>query len=265
MNTNTNNTQKNEWVKKHPKTTGVIAIFSLLIILSIMFSGDKKENAVNKVAVQEQKMLFNIPAYYDKDISEIKKELGEPYKDTKANQKGVFETAELGFNKDNFNLLAEYNIKTNKAVSFFVSKKGDEVMTISDKEILAKVANVNFEDKSYKAKYVPMLNDSAKFTGLTIDFKQTQIAEWDKLVATGKEAKVIYKDTRTLGDTEVYEVYVDRNWYLLKVDQKKNLISKFSTIKEKITGFKNIKFKDSNSNELVAEVTSFSGSVEVYK
>lgn len=171
MNTNINNTQKNEWVKKHPKTTGLLGIVFFIIILSFMFSGDSKDTTTNKVAVQNQKVIFDVPAYYNKDISEIKKDLGEPYKDTQVAQKGMFETAELGFNKEEYTLLVEYDIKSNKAVSFFVSKKGDQVMKIEDKKLLAKVANISFENESYKAKYIPLANDPTKFTGIDIGFK----------------------------------------------------------------------------------------------
>lgn len=250
-----------DWVFSHKILSSVIAFFTLIIVLIINTPVPPKP-----VTEAEQKVVFDVPSYYNKDVVEIKKALGEPIKDTAIKQKEMkldFDTAELEFEKENYELLVEYNINTKKAISFFVSKKGD--MIKKDKETLAKVANVSFEDKTYRAEYVPVMNDTSKFTGLNIYFKQTQIDEWDKLVEAGKKAKVIYKDIKLIGDTEAYELYVDTGWYYLKVDQKKNLVAKFSQIKQKITSYKNIKFKDSNTGDIIAEVTSFNGSVEVYK
>jgi hypothetical protein len=261
--------QIKSWVYSHKILTGFL-VFIFLIIIMPGTPSEKKVSDTNKETKtetkQEIKMVFDVPSYYNKDISEMEKFLGEPIKDTAIKQKEMgldFDTAELEFEKENYELLVEYNIKTNKAIGFFISKNGD--MLKKDKEILAKIANVSFENKTYTAEYVPVINDSSKFTGLNIYFKQTQIEEWDKLVENGKKAKVIYKDTKVIGDTEFYELYVDTGWYYLKVDQKKNLVSKFSQVKQKITGYKNIKFKDSNTGGIIAEVTSFSGSIEIYK
>lgn len=60
-------------------------------------------------------------------------------------------------------------------------------------------------------------------------------------------------------------VYVGGTWYNQTVQFKKDFIAKIAILKEKITGYRHFEVRDTYSNEKVAEVTTFSGSLEVYK
>lgn len=209
-------------------------------------------------------MVFDVPSYFGKSIEEITKTLGTPTKDeepTKEQLKTLqVETWEKVYSKDGYNLMVEFDLKTRKALSFFVDRNRE--LTEDNKQELAKVANIDFNNKSYNAKMVPVMNTTSKFTGLLIKDKQVAIDEWNKLIDIGKEGKLIYKNDK---NNLAYDIYVDYGWYLIKVDMKKNIVSRMSKIKEEITGYHNIKFKDSNSGKIVAEVTAFSGSTEIYK
>lgn len=60
-------------------------------------------------------------------------------------------------------------------------------------------------------------------------------------------------------------VYVGPLWYTQQVPFKKDFIAKIAMLKTNITGYRHFEVRDSYSNEKVAEVTAFSGSLEVYK
>ena len=256
------------WVSTHKIISGTIFV----ILIGIGFSSGKNTPQDQKVATDtpaqqevEQKMVFDVPSYFGKSIEDIEKAIGTPTKDTSDRQKEMgidSETADREFSKDGYTLAVEYNIKSRKVISFFVDKKGDLVE--KDRSILAKVSNVNYEDKTYSAKFVQVINEPEKFTGLSIKSKQVVIDEWDELVKKEKQAGIIYKDEKEIGGVPAYYIYVDRNWYLLKVDMKKDLVAKFSNLKKDISGLANVKFKDSNSDEVVAEFSSFSG-INIYK
>lgn len=253
------------WILNHKKTTTVLA---LTIVLPYLFTPSQTTSNNNKeqtvVEKKEVTMIFDVPSYFGKSIEEITKILGTPTKDeepTKEQLKTLqVETWEKVYIKDGYNLMVEFDLKTRKVLSFFLDRNGE--LTEDNKQELAKVANVDLSNKSYNAKMVPVMNTTSKFTGLLIKDKQVVIDEWNRLVDIGKEGKIIYKDDK---NNLAYDIYVDYGWYLIKVDMKKNIVSRMSKLKEEITGYHNIKFKDSNSGEIVAEVTAFSGSTEIYK
>jgi hypothetical protein len=60
-------------------------------------------------------------------------------------------------------------------------------------------------------------------------------------------------------------VYIGSAWYTMTVVQKKDFIAYVANLKEAVTGYRHLEVRDAYSNEKVAEVTSFSGSLEVYK
>ena len=60
-------------------------------------------------------------------------------------------------------------------------------------------------------------------------------------------------------------VYADMIWYTQTVSFKKDFIAKVALLKEKITGYRHFEVRDAYSNEKLAEVTAFLGSLEVYK
>ena len=61
------------------------------------------------------------------------------------------------------------------------------------------------------------------------------------------------------------EVFVSNLWYTQTVQFKKDFLAKIASLKETITGYHRFQVRDALSNEKVAEVTAFTGSLEVYK
>ena len=90
--------------------------------------------------------------------------------------------------------------------------------------------------------------------------------------AAQKELDEVMKLAKTAGLVSSYEfsekanvVYVGNVWYTQTVAFKKDFMGKVATLKKTITGYHRFEVLDAYSNEKVAEVTGFSGSLEVYK
>ena len=87
-----------------------------------------------------------------------------------------------------------------------------------------------------------------------------------------KELDEVMKLAQTSGLVTSYEfsekanvVYVGKIWYTQTVAFKKDFMGKVAGLKKTITGYHRFEVLDTYSNEKVAEVTAFSGSLEVYK
>ena len=87
-----------------------------------------------------------------------------------------------------------------------------------------------------------------------------------------KELDNLMNIAKTAGLVSSYEfsdratvVYADMIWYTQTVSFKKDFIAKVALLKEKITGYRHFEVRDAYSNEKLAEVTAFLGSLEVYK
>lgn len=87
-----------------------------------------------------------------------------------------------------------------------------------------------------------------------------------------KELDEVMKLAKQAGLIQSYEfsdkaniVYADAVWYTQKVQFKKDFLAKVAALKEEITGYHRFEVRDAYSNEKIAEVTAFSGSLEVYK
>lgn len=92
--------------------------------------------------------------------------------------------------------------------------------------------------------------------------KQVAQKELDKIMDLGKQAGLVtsYEFSNTAN-----VVYVGKAWYSQTVSFKKDFLAKVSSLKQTITGYHSFKVRDAYSDEIVAEVTAFSGSLEVYK
>ncbi|MFZ2072690.1 MAG: hypothetical protein WA101_02345 [Minisyncoccia bacterium] len=95
----------------------------------------------------------------------------------------------------------------------------------------------------------------------TVSKEQAQ-KELNDFMETAKKAKLVssyeFSDKATV-------VYIDSMWYTQKVDFKKDFIAKIGLLKKAVTGYSHFEAKDAYSNEKVAEITSFSQSIEIYK
>ncbi|MFA5934551.1 MAG: hypothetical protein WC827_01535 [Candidatus Paceibacterota bacterium] len=92
--------------------------------------------------------------------------------------------------------------------------------------------------------------------------KQKAQKELDSVFSLAKQAGLV---TSYEFSNKANVIYVGKIWYTQTVAFKKDFLAKIATLKEKITGYHHFQVLDAYSNEKVAEVTAFSGSLEVYK
>jgi hypothetical protein len=97
--------------------------------------------------------------------------------------------------------------------------------------------------------------------------KEQAQKELDDLMSKAKAAGLVTSYDFSKLDEKLWnwEVFVGKVWYTQTVQQKKDFIAYISLRKEVITGYRHFKLYDGYTNEKVAEVASFSGSIEVYK
>ena len=101
-------------------------------------------------------------------------------------------------------------------------------------------------------------NTSAPTNTQTADAKKELEELMDLSNKSGLVTSYAFSDTKTV-------VYVGSTWYTQTVQFKKDFLAKVALLKEKITGYKHFEARDAYSNERVGEVTSSTGSLEVYK
>lgn len=91
--------------------------------------------------------------------------------------------------------------------------------------------------------------------------------ELDEFMAMAKKAGLITSyDFSKLNDTVYrWDMYAGKTWYIQTVQQKKDFIAYVGIRKKIITGYSNLKLLDGYTNEKIAEITSFSSSIEIYK
>lgn len=92
--------------------------------------------------------------------------------------------------------------------------------------------------------------------------KEKAQKELDDVIALSKKAGLV-KSYEFSDKANV--VYVNKMWYTQDVSFKKDFLAKIASLKTAITGYHRFEVRDAYSNEKVAEVTAFSGSLEVYK
>ena len=93
--------------------------------------------------------------------------------------------------------------------------------------------------------------------------KEEAQKEFNRLMDLSKQSGLVTSYEMT-ADTSL-KIFVSNVWYTQEVSFKKDMIAKFSTLEQAIYGRHRLEVRDAYSNEKVAEVTAFSGSLEVYK
>jgi len=78
------------------------------------------------------------------------------------------------------------------------------------------------------------------------------------------KASGLVKSYEMTKDTPL-KIFVSKIWYTQEVQFKKDMVAKFSTLQQTIYGRHRLEVRDAFSNEKVAEVTAFSGSIEILK
>ncbi|MFA6608295.1 MAG: hypothetical protein WCT07_00040 [Candidatus Paceibacterota bacterium] len=100
----------------------------------------------------------------------------------------------------------------------------------------------------------------------TLSKEQAQ-KELDAIMGTAVKAQLVtsYDFKEIANNTYKWDIFVGKNWYVQTVKQKKDFVAYIAIRKKAITGFSHFELHDAYTNEKVAEVTSFSQSIEVYK
>lgn len=93
--------------------------------------------------------------------------------------------------------------------------------------------------------------------------KEDAQKEFDRLMGLSKQSGLVTSYEMT-ADTPL-KIFVSKVWYTQEVAFKKDMIAKFSTLQQVIYGRHRLEVRDAYSNEKLAEVTAFSGSIEIYK
>lgn len=92
--------------------------------------------------------------------------------------------------------------------------------------------------------------------------KEDAQKELDEFMALSKKATLV---TSYEFSESANVVYVGEIWYSQTAVQKKDFLAYVGNLKKAVTGYRNFKVKDAYSDEVVAELTSFSGDLKVYK
>ncbi len=86
--------------------------------------------------------------------------------------------------------------------------------------------------------------------------------ELDEFMVLGKQAQLV---TTYEFSERANVVYADKVWYTQSVQMKKDFLAYVAMLKKDINGYKHFEVRDAYSDEKIAEVTAFTGSLEVYK
>lgn len=93
--------------------------------------------------------------------------------------------------------------------------------------------------------------------------KDEAMKEFERLMDLSKASGLV-KSYEMTKDTSL-KIFVSKVWYTQEVQFKKDMVAKFSTLQQTIYGRHRLEVRDAFSNEKVAEVTAFSGSIEILK
>lgn len=163
-------TKTKSWVFSH-KILSVVIVFFSLIIVSIALTPVPPKTATEKeVKVEiEQKIVFDVPALFNKNIDEVKSVLGTPKNDTELTElqmKGSDEWSKE-FEKEGYTLTVTYRAKSRLVTDFFVSAT-DKIYESGNKTKMLKLTNTQENNKAYSVEFVKAIKDPSKFTGILI-------------------------------------------------------------------------------------------------
>lgn len=159
------------WVNSHKILSVFIGVIGFLIIFSILTPSSPKTSVVteNKVAVSEQKVVFDVPTLFNKNIDQVIEVLGIPKNDselTKLQMEGSDEWSKE-FEKEGYTLTVSYHSKNRSVVDFFVSAT-DEIYENRDKSKLLQLTNTKENTSGYSVEFVKAMKDATRFTGILI-------------------------------------------------------------------------------------------------
>lgn len=148
----------------------VIALGVFIIFIIILPSSDDSKTQTPEpapVATPEVKVVYDIPSLFNKNIDQIKIELGTPAIDTEPTKEQLTlgtKEWEKSYKKDGEELLITYYTQDKKVKDFFLSGE--------DKGHLLKIGGLKENDPTYTLEFVKQLKDPTKITGLIITPKK---------------------------------------------------------------------------------------------
>jgi phage regulator Rha-like protein len=93
--------------------------------------------------------------------------------------------------------------------------------------------------------------------------KEVALKEFTRLMDLSKKSGLV--KSYEMDENTSLKIFVSNVWYSQEVQFKKDMIAKFSSLEEQIYGRHRLEVLDAYSNEKLAEITAFSGSIEIYK
>jgi hypothetical protein len=167
------------WINSSISKVWKIVITILVILfLAIVFSDNtktsttsKKENiAIDNKTEKEHQIVFDVPSLLNKNIDEIRKDLGQPIdkemlEPTKVQMDMNFEEWDNNFEKNGYSLLVTFNPQTRKVIDFFLSTTTSEKIDNIDKILM--IGNLESNSSDYKLKTIIALK-SKEITGIKI-------------------------------------------------------------------------------------------------
>lgn len=159
------------WVNSHKKLSVFLGVIVFVIIFSSLTPSSPKTPVTteNNVTV-EQKLVFDVPSLFNKNIDQVIQVLGTPESYPEPTQEQIklgTKTWEKTFKKDGYELLVTYNISDKKVTDFFVSAN-DEIYENRDKEKMLKLTNTQESNSLYSVEFVKSMKDATRFTGILI-------------------------------------------------------------------------------------------------
>lgn len=93
--------------------------------------------------------------------------------------------------------------------------------------------------------------------------KEDAQKEFDRLMNLSKQSGLV--KSYEMNENTSLKIFASNVWYSQEVQFKKDMLAKFSSLQQSIYGRHRLEVRDVNSNEKLAEITAFSGSIEIYK
>ena len=93
--------------------------------------------------------------------------------------------------------------------------------------------------------------------------KEDAEKEFNRLMDLSKKSGLV--KSYEMNENTSLKIFVSNIWYSQEVQFKKDMLAKFSSLEQSIYGRHRLEVRDAYSNEKLAEVTAFSGGIEIYK
>lgn len=151
-----------------------IAIFFGFIILVGILSGPSSDTPQNTNTDQKQIATFDVPTLVGKNIPELVVALGTPDENTEPNalqlENGT-KTWEKSWKKDNYFLMATYDVVTMEVVDLFVGADNDAGFeSFKNTDNILKAGNLTINNATYSVEFVKARNADG-YTGAIVKKK----------------------------------------------------------------------------------------------